>query len=91
MPPGMESGWIIPNNLRKRHNLIIGNSKTELPKLLKKNNQIELFFHDSLHTYNFMMSECRESWPHISNGGVLISDDIKKIGHFMILLMRHQL
>jgi predicted O-methyltransferase YrrM len=69
-------GIAIPNNLKKRHSLILGNSIKELKKLLNEPTKIDIFLHDSLHTYNNMMKEYQMAWPHISKNGFLLSDDI---------------
>ena len=76
IPEGKESGWIIPDNLRDRHELIIGDSKKELPKILDKLGTIDWFFHDSLHTYDFMTWEYNQAWGYLSSPGLLLSDDI---------------
>ena len=76
VPRGGKSGWIIPDNLRERHELIIGDSKKELPKLLDELGTIDWFFHDSLHTYEFMTWEYNQAWNHLRRPGLLLSDDI---------------
>lgn len=69
-------GAAIPDNLRKNWNLIFGPSSQELPKLLSSINPIDVFFHDSLHTFKNMTFEFETAWPYIKKGGFLISDDI---------------
>lgn len=69
-------GICVPNQLRKRWELILGDSKEELPKILEKNKIIDLFIHDSKHTYEHMMWEFDIVWPYIKKGGFLVSDDI---------------
>ena len=71
-----EPGWLVPNELRHRWKFILGNSKDKLPVLLKELKRIDLFYHDSDHSYENMMFEFREAWDYISLGGILISDDI---------------
>jgi predicted O-methyltransferase YrrM len=71
-----EVGFVVPKELRNNWKLILGDSKIELPKLLKELKQIDIFFHDSLHTYDHMMFEFKTAWPHIKEKGILISDDI---------------
>jgi predicted O-methyltransferase YrrM len=66
----------IPEYLRKRWHLHFGNTKTDLPKLLDTLGTIDIFQHDSEHTYDIMMSEFRAAWQALRNGGVLLSDDI---------------
>jgi len=56
--------------------IIFGDSKVILPELLAKLGSIDVFFHDSLHTYEHMMFEFKTALPKIDKGGYLISDDI---------------
>ena len=37
---------------------------------------IDIFFHDSLHTFEHMYFEYKTAWPHLSEAGILLSDDI---------------
>ena len=74
--PTEKIGVCITANLRKRWNLILGDSRKELPKLLGNLSAIDIFLHDSKHTHDHMKWEYETAWPHIKNSGVLISDDI---------------
>jgi len=76
-------GLSIPLPLRKRHKLIIGNSAMELKKLLDKNNTVDIFIHDSSHTYQNMKKEFEIAWPHIKDGGFLFSDDVSQHDAFI--------
>jgi len=76
IPDGKSSGWVIPEELKSRHKLIIGDSKDELPPLLESLKKIDWFFHDSLHIYEHMMWEFKQAWKHLQNEGLLLSDDI---------------
>ena len=71
-----EVGFVVPKELRSNWKLILGDSKTELPKLLSELKQVNIFFHDSLHTYEHMMFEFETVWPHIKENGLIVSDDI---------------
>ena len=73
---GPISGWAIPEYLRDRWELNLGTSEKLLLPLLKKLEKIDIFFHDSLHTYDHMFFEYTTSWDFIKKNGVLISDDI---------------
>jgi len=70
------SGWLIPDYLKHRWHLTLGKSEEVLEPLLKKLGKIDIFFHDSLHTYEHMLFEYNACWNYLSDGGVLISDDI---------------
>lgn len=76
LPPGQAPGWVIPDYLRHRFQLHQGDSKELLPKLLAQHPRIDIFFHDSLHTLEHQYFEYTTAWPHIAEGGLLMSDDI---------------
>ena len=76
-------GSAIPDYLKNRQELIIGDAMIELKKLLKTTNSIDIFIHDSLHTYPNMINEFNIAWPCIKNGGFLISDDVSLNGAFL--------
>ena len=46
-----------------------------LPAVLQDVGMIDIFIHDSLHTYDHMLFEYRTAWPHLRPGGILLSDD----------------
>jgi hypothetical protein len=71
-------GWLIPKPLRRRWKLILGKSEAVLPPLLKKLGRIDIFFHDSLHSFKHQKFEYENSWPCIKTGGLLLSHDINK-------------
>jgi predicted O-methyltransferase YrrM len=73
--PPEKVGVCVSKNLKKRWNLILGDSKIELPKLLSSLKTIDMFLHDSKHTYEHMMWEFDTIWPSLSDDGVLVSDD----------------
>ena len=50
-------------------------NKKELPKLLSSLKSIDMFLHDSKHTYEHMMWEFDTIWPSLSDDGILVSDD----------------
>lgn len=77
IPKDKEVGWLVPSNLRHRWKLIIGDSKTELPKLITGLNKIDIFYHDSEHSYENMTFEGKAVWPLIPRGGFIVFDDIK--------------
>lgn len=73
---GKTSGWIIPDNLRQRWELNLGPSQDLLPPLLERLKTIDIFFHDSLHTYDHMLFEYELGWKFLREKGILLSDDI---------------
>ena len=54
IPPGKEPGWVIPDELRVRWQLVLGPSREELPRLLERLGPIDFFMHDSEHSYECM-------------------------------------
>lgn len=69
-------GTAIPEHLRDRWELVFGPSSEKLTKVLSDAGSVDIFFHDSLHTYKNMLYEFEKAWPYIKKGGFLISDDI---------------
>jgi len=69
-------GAAIPRDLRARWKFIFGSSSEKLEQTLSQLNEIDVFFHDSLHTYKNMTFEFKTAWPFIAENGFLISDDI---------------
>lgn len=76
LPPDCAPGWVIPDELRDRHELLLGDSRELLPKVLEREGTIDAFLHDSLHTYDHMLFEYETAWPRIREGGLFMSDDI---------------
>ena len=69
-------GAMIPDNLRDRWKLIYGMASKKLKPLLDSIKPIDIFIHDSAHTYSNQIFEYQSSWDFIRDGGLLISDDI---------------
>ncbi len=59
-----------------RWTLHVGPSRTLLPGLARKLAPIDLFLHDSDHSYVAQYEEYRQAWPHLAGGACLISDDV---------------
>ncbi len=70
-----DTGREVPGYLRDLWTLQLGDSRQLLADLLPTL-QLELFFHDSEHTYSAMSWEYNTSWPFLRSGGVLFSDDV---------------
>jgi predicted O-methyltransferase YrrM len=76
IPEGKTSGWIVPDAYRDRFEVLNGDAKLLLPGLLKKVGKVDMFYHDSDHTYNHMMFEFQEAKKYLTKEGVIVSDDI---------------
>jgi len=68
-------GALIPEDLRDRWQVHRGPSRRVLPKLLSSTGNIDVFVHDSLHTYRNMTFELGAVWPHLRPSGAVIADD----------------
>ena len=75
LAPGNKIGWIVPEHLRTRWTLLLGDSHVVLPHILSQLGKVDIFIHDSSHTYEDMKFEFETSYPHIRSGGLLLSDD----------------
>jgi predicted O-methyltransferase YrrM len=69
--------YFVPPELQERWELIIGDSRRELPRLLRQRGSIDLFHHDSLHTREHMTWEYETACRYLSGTGVLSSDDVQ--------------
>jgi len=76
IPEGFKAGWLVPPHLTKRWYLIIGDSKKELPLLMKKLGLIDIFLHDSLHTDEHILFEFNTVLPFLRKKGILLCDDV---------------
>ena len=90
LPPGREPGWMIPDALRDRFELVLGDTRATLRRRLAAEPQFELFVHDSLHTMRHMLFEFRTAWPRLARGGVLLSDDVFWNPAFWLFTKRHR-
>ena len=71
-----EPGWLVPAQLKSRWKLNIGESSNMLAHILKECGSVDIFFHDSEHTYRNMMFEYEAAYPYLKVNGVLLSHDI---------------
>ncbi len=76
IPEGRQPGWLIPEPLRERHTLLLGDARQLLGGRLQELEEIDGFFHDSMHTYEHMYWEFETIWPFLRRDGLLLSDDI---------------
>jgi len=91
LPNNQRSGYIIPFYLRKNWTLLEGKAEDLLESLLKKIKKTDIFFHDSLHTYNHMLWEFKTVWPYLENHGILISDDVSWNDAFKDFSMKNKI
>lgn len=79
LPPlhELNVGQAVPVALRHRWTYLRGSSRQLLPRLERKLSSIDIFIHDSLHTYWTMRFEFSWALKHLRSGGLLLSDDIE--------------
>jgi len=75
LPAGREPGWVVPDWLRGRWKFHLGDVRQILPQLAPKLPSLDLFTHDSLHTYEHMKFEFEQAFPLLRPGGILVADD----------------
>lgn len=66
----------MPERLRQRWTLILGRSQEKLPELLAKLGRVDLFFHDSEHSFECMWFEMMEAKRYLSPGGTILAHDV---------------
>jgi len=69
-------GSMVPLGLRQRWTLIYGVGAREMKKLHKKLETIDVFVHDSDHSYRNQIAEYRIALTWLKKKGILISDDV---------------
>lgn len=69
-------GYVVPENLRGRWHLNKGRSQQLLPRLAKGLGLIDIFVHDSDHSYDVIVFELETAYPYLRKGGVLVADDV---------------
>lgn len=75
LPQGKSPGWLVPSWLRGLWQPHLGDAREILPPLLARCGPIDIFIHDSLHTYEHMTWEFEAGFPSLRPGGLLFSDD----------------
>lgn len=69
-------GQLVPDAWRDRWILKRGESLDLLPEIAAEYGGVDLFLHDSLHTYHHMRAEFEMIWPTIRSGGLLCAHDV---------------
>lgn len=80
-------GWLVPEELKDRWELYLGDAKSILPSIKE---DADIFVHDSDHSYGHMMFEFEFASKHLSENGILVSDDIGWNSSFNDFLSLHQ-
>lgn len=84
IPKDKDPGWVVPDDLTDCWELRLGKTQRELPPLLQDLDDLDLFIHDSDHTFPCMMFEYELAWEYLKPGGVILSDDIDSNNAFNV-------
>jgi len=76
LPRGKAPGFIVPDFLKNRWELIYGQTSEKLLPLLEELGGIDIFLHDSLHSIENMNFEFNLAYKYLKNRGILASDNI---------------
>ena len=87
-PDEPPNDFLVHPQLKTRWDLIIGDARQELEPLLDRLPPVDLFHHDSLHTWEHMTWEFQTALPHVADGGLISSDDVLLV-HGLGSLFRH--
>ena len=68
--------FLVREPVRKNWELIVGDSKEELPRLLNRLKSISHFHHDSLHVFSHMFWEYKTAFDYLIPSGILSSHDV---------------
>ncbi len=71
-------GYLVPEELKDRWILHRGTSKRILPYLLHTLEHMDVFVHDSLHTYWNIKRELNAITPYLTRPSVVIADDVEE-------------
>jgi predicted O-methyltransferase YrrM len=73
---GSEVGTLVPGYLRPRWHLKFGSSRRVMPPLLKDLGAIDMFVHDSLHSYHNVKRELAVASKRLASNGIVVVDNI---------------
>ena len=73
-----EQGALVPEELRSSGGFVPMRGRIEdLFKTNRVPQSIDMFLHDSSHSYRHMLWEFRQFWPRLRDGGLLVSHDVQ--------------
>lgn len=73
-PPRHDFGFLVPDQLRQKWKIVQGRSSDVLTDTLLELGTIDIFIHDSDHSYDNVRFELREAYDHIHNGLILVDN-----------------
>jgi predicted O-methyltransferase YrrM len=77
--PECDQGALIPDELRASSDAFVP-MRGKVEDFLKRDELpvvIDMFLHDSSHSYRHMLWEFRQFWPRLRDGGLLVSHDVQ--------------
>jgi len=83
-------GYLVVEDLKRNWTLKIQDTKKGLGALFEDLGHIDMFIHDSEHTYETMMFEYDLAWKYLQSGGILCSDDINHSTAFEEFISLHK-
>lgn len=83
-------GYLVPDYLKKYWNLTIGDTNKLLEPTLRELKQLDMFIHDSEHSYQTMSYEYNLAWKFLKNNRFLCSDDINHSNAFDEFVTQHK-
>lgn len=72
---GEPVGFVVPEELKNNWNLHIGDSRKTLPAEIVKLGSIDIFMHDSEHTYDHVTFELNTVFKHLSGKFLILVDN----------------
>lgn len=82
IPAGRPVGWLAPEARRDIWRLELGRAQDILAPLLEAEGPIDIFIHDSEHSYDNQMFEFVAGYAALAPGGLLVATDINWSGAF---------
>ncbi len=79
LSPECDQGALIPDELRSTSAGFVP-MRGKVEDFLKRDqlpSSIDMFLHDSSHSYQHMLWEFRQFWPRLRDGGLLVSHDVQ--------------
>lgn len=87
LPREKQAGWIVPDDWRGAWELRLESSYDALPSV--DSSELDIFLHDSEHTFKTMAFELDWAWERLRPGGILICDNIEASNAFQDLARRY--
>jgi hypothetical protein len=83
------TGAAVTDDCRPRWTYVEGESQKVMPSVVAKAGRVELFIHDSLHTFKNTLFEMEQAATAMPAGGVMLIDDIRSHDGFTTFARRH--